>query len=784
MRNFFKRYLLLALAAGFAVMMTQSIFTTASAISAAGPHVQEMRGSYIGFIQEGDNPVEFVRTDIIEQENRRFSGIVDSGGPHVIDGTVSASGNVNYLSGDGSVRGRAELHEYEGGAAILHGTHTTRRPDGSTIIPCVLQLRSFAGDGSVVPNPAGTYPGTTSGGEEIVIRLNPPRDPDNPQLFDGALEVTFEGLLYEFQLLGTISPDGRVVIIGHRERAGHLELEGYIDFEAVGLGGTLNADFGDGTEHTFGVQPGIGPVLGVRVTVSPSSVAEDGTSNLVYTFSRPANMAGNAIVVNYTVSGTATAGTDFTGTSTSVNMLAGQTGVTLAVDPTADSVVEPNETVRLTVIAGTGYNVGSPSRATGTIVNDDVTPTPTPTPTTPTPTPTPTPTTPTPTATPTPTTPTPTPTTPTPTPTTPTPTPTTPTPTPTPGVTPSPTPTATASPTPTGTPMVRVNSPQAVAEDGINRLSFVVQRFDRSDGDLVVNYTLTGTATPGVDFTGSGSSGTITIPNNSTGISIIIDPTADTTVEADESVTITIQPGSGYGVAAQSSGTGLILNDDYCQPDILYYKFDGTGTSVPNLVQFPPAGTATATINGGLTQGGTGQFATGLIGSGGSSSTDFLDTGWRTNLTGSGWTISFYLAGAPPSSAGARYIFGNDSAASFRAFYGGAAGPNNVILRGAFNDVVAVGAINGTSGAVVHFVYSSATDDIRAYVNGVLVNTVPQATVSFSGTGPLKVGGYGTSPGLSSGALIDEFRVYRRALTATEIERTYNRSQMVQCNPT
>ena len=34
-------------------------------------------------------------------------------------------------------------------------------------------------------------------------------------------------------------------------------------------------------------------------------------------------------------------------------------------------LVEPDETVILTVLPGTGYNVGSPSAATGTITNDD-----------------------------------------------------------------------------------------------------------------------------------------------------------------------------------------------------------------------------------------------------------------------------------------------------------------------------------------------------------------------------------------------------------------------------
>jgi uncharacterized repeat protein (TIGR01451 family) len=50
---------------------------------------------------------------------------------------------------------------------------------------------------------------------------------------------------------------------------------------------------------------------------------------------------------------------------------AGNSTATVTVDPTADMTSEPDETVILTVAAGAGYNVGTPSSATGTILNDD-----------------------------------------------------------------------------------------------------------------------------------------------------------------------------------------------------------------------------------------------------------------------------------------------------------------------------------------------------------------------------------------------------------------------------
>ena len=100
-------------------------------------------------------------------------------------------------------------------------------------------------------------------------------------------------------------------------------------------------------------------------------------NNLVYTFTR--NDSAGALTVNFSIGGTATFNTDYTQTGAAtfvppngtVTFADGALTTTVTVDPTADSTVEPDETVILTVVAGTGYNVGAPSSATGTITNDD-----------------------------------------------------------------------------------------------------------------------------------------------------------------------------------------------------------------------------------------------------------------------------------------------------------------------------------------------------------------------------------------------------------------------------
>jgi cyclophilin family peptidyl-prolyl cis-trans isomerase len=117
----------------------------------------------------------------------------------------------------------------------------------------------------------------------------------------------------------------------------------------------------------------------ITLALSPTSVSEDGTNNLIYTFSRNGDLSA-ALTANYKVAGTATFNTDytrigtgnFTATSGTITFAAGASTATLTIDPTADTVVESNETVALTLATGTGYTIGTTTAVTGTIVNDDV----------------------------------------------------------------------------------------------------------------------------------------------------------------------------------------------------------------------------------------------------------------------------------------------------------------------------------------------------------------------------------------------------------------------------
>lgn len=203
-------------------------------------------------------------------------------------------------------------------------------------------------------------------------------------------------------------------------------------------------------------------------------------------------------------------------------------------------------------------------------------------------------------------------------------------------------------------------------------------------------------------------------------------------------------------------------------PELIWYKFDSTGTTVPNFASNPPTGTATATLMGGLTQNANGICNGSVMGTGVSSSTDYVNTGWAPNLGTGSWTISWRSQGISTNTT-LYYIFGDLGTNSFRCFTNGVAGSTNWIIRGGgLTDVYINGGALLTP-TVCTYVYDQPLAQVRAYLNGTLVSTVAQGAVNITGTGPLKVVGYSSNVGAPVGGMLDDFRVYNRALNPQEV---------------
>jgi hypothetical protein len=127
--------------------------------------------------------------------------------------------------------------------------------------------------------------------------------------------------------------------------------------------GTLKSNWRQGTDFTI-------TLLSVTVTATDATASEPGTDAGTFTFTRLGDKSA-ALTVNFAVSGTATSGADYTALGTSVTIPAGASTTTKTVKPINNLVAELDETVVVTLAAGTGYDVGTPNSATVTILDDD-----------------------------------------------------------------------------------------------------------------------------------------------------------------------------------------------------------------------------------------------------------------------------------------------------------------------------------------------------------------------------------------------------------------------------
>jgi PKD repeat protein len=210
-------------------------------------------------------------------------------------------------------------------------------------------------------------------------------------------------------------------------------------------------------------------------------------------------------------------------------------------------------------------------------------------------------------------------------------------------------------------------------------------------------------------------------------------------------------------------------------PELMYYTFDN-GSKVINQVA-SPVGDNPLDISGSqLSVGGSGLAGTALQGTGAPSTNHKIATNWQTEFTGS-FTIGFWTSNIAVSNQ-ASYLFGDSTANELRCFTGGIAGNGNWMLRASFPigfnfSIVAIGGASQLA-TFTHFVFDASTNLLLAYVNGVQVDSdTITGTPNFVGQN-FSLGGFINYPGLSGN--LDEFRVYNRALSPTEILNSYQNS--------
>jgi hypothetical protein len=176
-------------------------------------------------------------------------------------------------------------------------------------------------------------------------------------------------------------PNAGTLTIAEGQTTGTIQLD-VVDDTELDPNETLDVTLGTVDGYIISGSPTVSQTITddeqPTVTIAPNVAGAE--SNPLFTatpvdgefvLSRTGDLT-NALTVNYTVGGNATAGTDYTDFGTSVTFAAGEAQATVAVPVLDDADIDPGETVTVTLAAGADYALGANSTATLNIIDDEI----------------------------------------------------------------------------------------------------------------------------------------------------------------------------------------------------------------------------------------------------------------------------------------------------------------------------------------------------------------------------------------------------------------------------
>ena len=218
------------------------------------------------------------------------------------------------------------------------------------------------------------------------------------------------------------------------------------------------------------------------------------------------------------------------------------------------------------------------------------------------------------------------------------------------------------------------------------------------------------------------------------------------------------------------------------KPELLYYKFNGTGTNAPNLAINPPSGTTTGTMNGNMFQGGNTICGGSLqTTSTTPNSTDYFNTGWAPSLSNSSWSLSFQAAGFPATGNDDYRVIGSViGSAPIVVSYNPSIGFYlvYVVSTTGFPASMTIEGSSGPAPKTITIVYDKNANQLKGYVDGMLTSTLSTAGHLVNIVSSIFYLGGGSAPAgnssMISGCLLDEVRLYNRAITLPEVKGLVN----------
>ncbi|MCX6734277.1 MAG: fibronectin type III domain-containing protein, partial [Candidatus Peregrinibacteria bacterium] len=140
----------------------------------------------------------------------------------------------------------------------------------------------------------------------------------------------------------------------------------------VTISSPTNGTLGTNTSHTYTILNDDPATPSVQFATTTGNAAES-VSPLVATVNL-STVSASDVSINYSITGTATAGSDYTPTSGTLTITAGLSSGTISIPVINDTLKEADETVILTLYSATNATIGASPTFTYTINNDDSAP--------------------------------------------------------------------------------------------------------------------------------------------------------------------------------------------------------------------------------------------------------------------------------------------------------------------------------------------------------------------------------------------------------------------------
>jgi Concanavalin A-like lectin/glucanases superfamily len=327
--------------------------------------------------------------------------------------------------------------------------------------------------------------------------------------------------------------------------------------------------------------------------------------------------------------------------------------------------------------------------------------------------------------------------------------------------------------------------------------SFTFNRDGDTSNPLTIDFSVGGTATFLTDYTVSGATtfgataGSVVIPSGQTSASIIVTPVADTVVESNESVILTVTDNPTVYNRLTTAPVVMTIQDD---DDT--YRLLVLGKSPTIYLRFEEAvgvATATATATDSSTNARNFTFnttnqnlpsASGVFSGGGSASRQFNGSTWGQHSTAfalSGTTFAIELSfqtSSTTSSAKGMVGFTNTTNATGwsqadRSIWIDEIGRICLYVEnGGYKELRTSSAYN--DGNPHHLVAQCGAGGMQIYIDGVLAASrtdITTAPILFSGY--WRIGGSVAAASSYFNGKLDEIAVYTSTLTGAEISARY-----------